>query len=279
MNLDIRTKSGLSELGLDLDLAWSQLSVNELMKHAVKNKEGQLTDTGALALDTGKFTGRSPKDRFILFDQLTRGAVDWGAVNQKFNFGEFNHLLDKVITYLSGNPYYLRQGYACAKSSFRLPLTVITEHAYSSLFANHLFLRDDTARSSVEDNQGWTVICEPGFLADPEIDKTRSANFSILNFSRKIVLIGGTGYTGEIKKGIFSVLNFLLPEMRDVLPMHCSANVGKNGDTALFYGLSGTGKTTLSADPDRKLIGDDEHGWDEDSVFNFEGGCYAKWWI
>jgi len=276
MNLDFQTKSWLSELGLDGNLALYQLPAEELVAMALKNGEGCLTDSGALAIDTGKFTGRSPKDRFIVEDALTKDTVFWGEVNHKFEAAKFNLLLGKMLTHLKGKPFYLKKGYACAKVDYQLPINLISEKAYSSLFAHHLFLRyaqDPVPRYEQSD---WTVIALPSFLADPKQDGTRSENFSILNFSRRMILIGGTGYTGEIKKGIFSVLNFLLPQYHEVLPMHCSANVGNSGDTAIFFGLSGTGKTTLSADPNRRLVGDDEHGWDAHSVFNFEGGCYAK---
>lgn len=262
---------------LNLDQAKSvyyQLSPPHLVEMAVCNGEGTLADNGALAIDTGEFTGRSPKDRYIVADNITEDAVWWGDINIKFCSEKFDALYNKVTQYLTERQIYVRDAYACADPLYRLDIRVITETASQNLFANNMFLRP--VQVSGIENPEWTIIAAPGFQADPESDGTRQANFAILNFTRKIILIGGTGYTGEIKKGIFSVLNFLLPHQRKVLSMHCSANVGKDGDTAIFFGLSGTGKTTLSADPERGLIGDDEHGWSKDSVFNFEGGCYAK---
>lgn len=251
-----------------------QLSPSELIEIAIANKEAKLADSGALAADTGEFTGRSPRDRFIVCDQITEHTVWWGDVNIKFESSQFDTLYDKVTSYLSERVIYVRDAYACASEEYRLDIRVVTETAYQNLFANNLFLRPKNVDS--EFIPEWTIIAAPGFKANPEIDGTRQSNFCIINFTRKTILIGGTGYTGEIKKSIFSVLNFIMPHQHQVLSMHCSANIGRKGDTALFFGLSGTGKTTLSADPDRKLIGDDEHGWSANSIFNFEGGCYAK---
>ncbi len=251
-----------------------QLSPAQLIEKAICNGEGTLADNGAFAADTGEFTGRSPKDRFIVCDELTENSVWWGEVNIRFSASKFDALFDKVAQYLSGRDIYIRDAYACASPEYRIDIRVITETAYQNLFANNLFLRPETADATLKPE--WTIMAAPGFKANPDEDGTRQHNFCIINFTRKIILIGGTGYTGEIKKGIFSVLNFLLPKQHQVLSMHCSANLGKDGDTAIFFGLSGTGKTTLSADPERGLIGDDEHGWSNDSVFNFEGGCYAK---
>lgn len=261
-------------LGLGADRALYQLSVPELVEEAIKNGEGTLSSSGALAIDTGKFTGRSPKDRFIVSDEVTKDTVWWADVNYKFKSTDFDYLLRKVCAHLNKNKFYVRDAYACAEQSYQIGIRVITETAYQNLFANNLFLRPGA--EELMSNPEWTIIAAPGFSADPSLDGTRQSNFSILNFEKKIILIGGTGYTGEIKKAIFSVLNYILPEQRNTLSMHCSANVGVAGDTAIFFGLSGTGKTTLSADPDRALIGDDEHGWGDHSVFNFEGGCYAK---
>lgn len=264
----------LGYLNLNAKTVKYQLSVPELVEEALKNGEGTLTDTGALAIDTGKFTGRSPKDRFIVCDEVTENAVWWGDINIKFSEAHFDSLYNKIIAHLNSEKIYVRDAYACAAENYKTTIRVVTEYAFQSLFANNLFLRFDD--NDLPAKPEWTIIAAPSFLADPKIDGTRQANFSILNFSKKIIIIGGTAYTGEIKKGIFSVLNFILPEQKNTLSMHCSANVGEGGDTAIFFGLSGTGKTTLSADPKRALIGDDEHGWSEDSVFNFEGGCYAK---
>jgi phosphoenolpyruvate carboxykinase (ATP) len=251
-----------------------QLSVKALVDEALKNGEGTLADSGALAVDTGKFTGRSPKDRFIVCDEVTENTVWWGDINIKFSPAQFDQLFQKITTYLSSKEIYVRDAYACADERYKTTIRVVTENAFQNLFANNLFLRFE--QDELPDRPEWTIVAAPSFLADPTTDGTRQPNFSIINFSKKTIIIGGTAYTGEIKKGIFSVLNFILPAQRETLSMHCSANVGDEGDTAIFFGLSGTGKTTLSADPKRALIGDDEHGWSEDSVFNFEGGCYAK---
>ena len=249
-----------------------QLSPGELTTIALDNNEGIISSSGALAVHTGKFTGRSPKDRFIVKDKLTADHVWWSDVNIPFSEENFNKLYTKFIDYLKDKTLFVRDGSVCSEQSYRLGVRTITETAYQNLFAHNLFLGPDHVSSA---HPEWTILAAPGFMADPLSDGTRQGNFSILNFSRKIVLIGGTGYTGEIKKAMFSVLNFLLP-MQGVLSMHCAANKGRSGETAIFFGLSGTGKTTLSADPDRELIGDDEHGWGDHSVFNFEGGCYAK---
>ncbi|PWS32892.1 phosphoenolpyruvate carboxykinase (ATP) [Pedobacter paludis] len=265
----------LSYLNLGDNIAVKyQLSSPELVEEALNNKEGNLASSGALAIDTGKFTGRSPKDRFIVNDSITESTVWWGDVNIKISPEKFDLLYNKVTGYLSDKKIYVRDSSACADADYSISIRIITETAYQNLFANNLFIRPED--DSLGENPEWTIIAAPGFLANPLVDGTRQENFSILNFTKKIILIGGTGYTGEIKKGIFSVLNFILPIYKNTLSMHCSANVGEAGDTAIFFGLSGTGKTTLSADPKRGLIGDDEHGWGSDSVFNFEGGCYAK---
>ncbi len=256
------------------NVQWN-LSPAQLIEKAIKAGEGKLCENGAFAADTGKFTGRSPKDKFIVADELTENSVWWGDITIKFDQDNFDNLYEKVTTHLLGKEIYVRDAYACAMPEYRLNIRVITESAFQNLFANNLFLRPKA--EELEDFEPeWHIIAAPSFQADPAVDGTRQGNFAILNFTRKIILIGGTAYTGEIKKGIFSVLNFILPHQRNVLSMHCSANVGKKGDTAIFFGLSGTGKTTLSSDPDRMLIGDDENGWTKDSIFNFEGGCYAK---
>lgn len=251
-----------------------QLSPTELIEIAISKGEAKLASSGALAADTGEFTGRSPRDRFIVYDEITAETIWWGDVNIKFEQSAFDSLFKKITEYLSERTIFVRDAYACASEEYKLDIRVITETAYQNLFAHNLFLRPEFVEAHLQPE--WTIIAAPGFKANPEIDATRQGNFCIINFSKKTILIGGTGYTGEIKKSIFSVLNFIMPHHHDVLSMHCSANVGENGDTALFFGLSGTGKTTLSADPERKLIGDDEHGWSANSVFNFEGGCYAK---
>ena len=275
MNRTFNHPPNLNYLNLDqVKQIHYQLSSAELIEYAILNKEGSLADSGALAIDTGEFTGRSPKDRFIVADNITADTVWWGDINIQISFDTFERLFKKVTTYLVGKSIYVRDGYVCANPKFKLSLRVITEHAFQNLFAHNLFLRPDKVEPQQQPE--WTIIAVPSFMATPLIDGTRQHNFSIINFSKKIILIGGTAYTGEIKKGVFSVLNFILPQHHQVLSMHCSANVGKDGDTAIFFGLSGTGKTTLSTDPERGLIGDDEHGWCADHIFNFEGGCYAK---
>ncbi|MBP92959.1 MAG: phosphoenolpyruvate carboxykinase (ATP) [Flavobacteriaceae bacterium] len=253
-----------------------QLSSEQLHKLTIEKGQGVEAASGALAVNTGEFTGRSPKDRFIVKDAVTQDRVWWGNINIPFESDAFEKLYNKVTDYLSEKEVFVRDSYACADDNYRLNIRVITEYPWSNMFAKNMFLRPEASELK-EFKPEWTVINAPGFMADPEVDGTRQHNFAILDFTRKIALIGGTGYTGEIKKGIFSALNFILPVFKNTLPMHCSANVGEDGDTAIFFGLSGTGKTTLSADPNRKLIGDDEHGWTkENTVFNFEGGCYAK---
>lgn len=266
----------LEQYGIKNAQVHYQLSPEELHDITIEKGQGVETSAGALAVNTGEFTGRSPKDRFIVEDDITRDKVWWGDINIPFDADKFDALYDKVVDYLSGKEVYARDSYACSEDKYKLNIRVVNEYPWSNLFAYNMFLRpnDEELENFKED---WLIVNAPGFMADPEVDGTRQHNFAILNFTKKIALIGGTGYTGEIKKGIFSALNFILPVDKDTLPMHCSANVGEDGDTAIFFGLSGTGKTTLSADPERKLIGDDEHGWTkENKVFNFEGGCYAK---
>ncbi len=270
------SKASISELGLgNVAAAFWNLTPAQLVEDTLLRNEGALADNGALAVDTGEFTGRSPKDRFIVEDDITRDAVWWGNINIKFDADKFDALYNRVTAYLAGKEVYVRDAYACSEEKYQLNLRLVSEFPYSSLFAHNMFLRPSDEEIQNFDPE-WNIICAPGFKADPEVDGTRQHNFAVMNFSKKILLIGGTGYTGEIKKGIFSALNFILPHQENVLSMHCSANVGQDGDTAVFFGLSGTGKTTLSSDPNRRLIGDDEHGWDENGVFNFEGGCYAK---
>lgn len=271
----MKLNPNLAYLALNPKAIKYQLTVPELIEEAILNKEGTLAENGALAVDTGKFTGRSPKDRFIVDDAITNNTVWWGDINIKFETSKFDLLYSRVMEYLKEKTIYVRDAYVCANENYKLSLRVVTEHAFQSLFANNMFLRYDSG-DVLPEIPDWTIIAVPSFQADPNVDGTRQANFSIINFSKRLILIGGTAYTGEIKKGMFSALNFLLPTQKGVLPMHCSANVGQDGDTAIFFGLSGTGKTTLSADPKRALIGDDEHGWGESTIFNFEGGCYAK---
>ena len=266
----------IADFGLkNVAAAYWNLSPAELVEETIVNGMGELSSTGALAIDTGEFTGRSPKDKFCVVDAETEKNVWWGDINIKFDSAKFDKLYTRMQAYLTGREVYVRDSYACADPRYRLNVRVITEYPWQNLFVNNLFLRPTAEEIETMQND-WLIVNVPGFKADPAIDGTRQHNFAVLNFTRKMILIGGTGYTGEIKKGIFTVLNYILPQHKNVLSMHCSANIGQKGDTALFFGLSGTGKTTLSADPNRGLIGDDEHGWSDDSVFNFEGGCYAK---
>ncbi len=267
--------SSLEELGIKNSNVFWNLSPEKLATISVDKGMATKASSGALNVHTGKFTGRSPKDRFIVKDDITKDSVWWGDINIPFDSDKFDALYNKVVAYLSNKDVYARDAYACADPSYKLNIRAVTELPWMNMFVYNMFLRP-TAEELEDFTPEWTIVNAPGFMANPEVDGTRQANFAILNFTRKIALIGGTGYTGEIKKGIFSALNFILPHQKNVLPMHCSANIGKSGDTALFFGLSGTGKTTLSADPNRKLIGDDEHGWSDTTVFNFEGGCYAK---
>ena len=273
----LRAKNAsVTSLGLgNVAAAYWNLNVAELVEETLLLGEGSLADTGALAVDTGEFTGRSPKDKFIVNDSITKDTVWWGDINIKFDADKFDRLYNRVTAYLSGKEVYVRDCYACADPKYRLNVRVVTEGPWANLFANNLFLRP-THDEILSYKPEWTIVQAPGFMANAEVDGTRQHNFAVLNFTKKIILIGGTAYTGEIKKGIFTLLNYILPQEKGVLSMHCSANIGKDGDTAIFFGLSGTGKTTLSADPERGLIGDDEHGWAEKTVFNFEGGCYAK---
>ncbi|TLS39026.1 phosphoenolpyruvate carboxykinase (ATP) [Pseudalkalibacillus caeni] len=250
------------------------LSASRLVEKALSNNEGTLTSTGALRVTTGKYTGRSPKDKFFVAEKSIKDKLNWES-NQSISEEKFENLYNKVMDYLNTKEeLYLFKGFAGADKSARLPIQVINEYAWHNLFAHQLFIRP--AEGELKDhNAEFTVISAPDFQANPEEDGTNSETFIIISLEKRIVLIGGTQYAGEIKKSIFTVMNYMLPE-NNILSMHCSANVGKEGDVALFFGLSGTGKTTLSADPNRRLIGDDEHGWSVNGVFNIEGGCYAK---
>ena len=253
-----------------------QTTVETLYEEITSSGIGKIVDNGALWVHTGKFTGRSPENKFIVKDSITEKVVDWGGFNHALDSKYFKPLYDKMLAYLeTQKEVWVRDAFACAESTYQLPIRLYTELSWSSLFAHNMFIRP-TAVQLADFNPEWQIIHAPNFKANPAIDGTLAENFSIISFAEKTILIGGSAYTGEIKKGIFTVLNLILPHFSNVLSMHCSANVGMAGDVALFFGLSGTGKTTLSADPKRKLIGDDEHGWTNDSVFNFEGGCYAK---
>src|SRR5699024_2486957 len=251
------------------------LSVPRLAEQILERGEGILTATGAVRAETGKYTGRSPKDRFIVRDEVCEDLIDWGSVNKPINEDVFNTLYEKVVSYLKDKEKLFHfKGYAGADAKYRVPIQVFNEYAWHNLFATQMFVRPSKEELQTLEPE-FTVVSAPSFKADPKVDGTNSEAFVLISFKKKIVLIGGTEYAGEIKKSIFSVMNYLLPQ-REVLSMHCSANVGQEGDVALFFGLSGTGKTTLSADPYRRLIGDDEHGWSPNGIFNIEGGCYAK---
>jgi phosphoenolpyruvate carboxykinase (ATP) len=253
----------------------NNLSPAELVEHIIKRGEGRLTDTGAIAGDTGEFTGRSPKDKFTVKDATTENTVNWNDINIPLSPENFDKLFNKMLGYLKGREIYSRDAKACADPKYTLNIKVFTEKPFHNLFANNLFIRPSAAEAK-DMKHDWVILNVPSFMASGAEDGIRQHNFAAIDFTRRIIIIGGTGYTGEIKKGIFTVLNYVLPQDKNILSMHCSANIGKHGDTAIFFGLSGTGKTTLSADPERPLIGDDEHGWANGSVFNFEGGCYAK---
>ncbi len=270
------TDASVESLGIKNAIVHWNLSPEKLADISTENDMATRADNGAISINTGNFTGRSPKDRFIVKDSITEDAVWWGDINIPFEADKFDQLQEKMVEYLSGKEIYVRDAFACADEQYKMNIRVVNEYPWSNMFVYNMFLRP--SKEELENfKHEWLVINAPGFLADPAVDGTRQENFAILNFSKKIALVGGTGYTGEIKKGIFSALNFILPHQKNTLSMHCSANIGDSGDTALFFGLSGTGKTTLSADPKRKLIGDDEHGWSaENTIFNFEGGCYAK---
>lgn len=258
----------------NLNMAYWNLSTGALIERIVARREGTLAHEGAVVVRTGHHTGRSPNDKFIVCCQEDNDRIWWGKVNKPYQPEQFDRLYKLVTSYFQGRDVFVQDTTAMAHPDHRLPIRIITEDAWHSLFARNLFLRlpVDQLPNHVPE---FTVIQAPGFHADPEEDGTNSEVFIILNLERRIILIGGSSYAGEIKKSIFTTLNFLLP-LKGVLSMHCSANVGRRGDVALFFGLSGTGKTTLSSDPERALIGDDEHGWGDDGVFNFEGGCYAK---
>ena len=266
----------LIDYGITNNRIHYQLSPDQLHEISLKNGSAREAESGALVVSTGEFTGRSPLDRFIVKDEITEKKIWWGDINMPFEPEKFDQLYNKMIEYMNDRELFVRDCYACADPDYRMNIRVINEYAWSNQFVYNMFLRPDE-EDLMDFEPEWTVINAPGFKAEASIDGTRQHNFAILNFSKKIALVGGTGYTGEIKKGIFSALNFILPVYKDTLPMHCSANVSAEGDTAIFFGLSGTGKTTLSTDPLRKLIGDDEHGWtSRNTIFNFEGGCYAK---
>jgi phosphoenolpyruvate carboxykinase (ATP) len=268
----------ISAFGILPSDVYRNLSTEELVDIAVKQNEGIVTSTGSLSVKTGKYTGRSPDDRYIVYDDITHNDVDWGKINHQFPVGKFDKIFEKMKKFVEGKKLFVFDGFVGADPQNRLAIRVINDHAWQSLFARQLFVRiSQSSQDTLESHEpDFTIMCINDFDAIPEIDGTNSNVFILINLTKKIVLIGGTKYAGEMKKSMFGVMNFILPP-KDVLPMHCSANIDKDGNnTALFFGLSGTGKTSLSADPNRLLIGDDEHGWSDNGVFNFEGGCYAK---
>jgi len=266
--------SQIKEFGINPSKINRNLSVEKLLEVATQKNEGIVTSTGSLSVKTGKYTGRSPNDRFIIFDDLTHDKIHWGKVNKQIPTETFEKLSQKMKKFVDGKELYIFDGFVGADPENRLPIRVINDHAWQSLFVHQLLIRPSATELESHEPE-FTIICINDFEAIPEVDGTASDAFILINLSKRLVLIGATNYAGEIKKAIFSVMNFILPS-KGVFPMHCSANIGKDGDTSLFFGLSGTGKTSLSADSQRMLIGDDEHGWSDKGIFNFEGGCYAK---
>jgi phosphoenolpyruvate carboxykinase (ATP) len=271
----ISSSFGIDRQGLrNLGTVYSNLSVPVLYEHAIRRGEGVLGEGGSFVARTGIHTGRSVKDKFIVEEASSKGAIWWGPINRPASEATFAALHERMLGYLQGREVFVQDVFGGADPEFRLPVRLVSESAWHTLFARNMFIRPTVA--DLEHFQpGFTILHAPGLQAVPERDGLNSETFILVNFARKLALIGGTSYAGEVKKSVFGLLNYLLPE-RGVLPMHCSANVGKRGDATIFFGLSGTGKTTLSADGSRTLIGDDEHGWSRNGIFNFEGGCYAK---
>jgi phosphoenolpyruvate carboxykinase (ATP) len=268
------TTYGLKNIGIhNPGQVYRNLPATQLVEFALERGEGFLAPTGALSVNTGKYTGRSPHDKFVVDSPAVHDEIWWGP-NQPIAVEKFINLYNRLTAYLQNRDIFIFDGFAGADTTYRLPIRVVNEFAWQNMFVQNLFIRP-TAEELGNHTAEYTVICAPGFKAIPEIDGTNSEAFVMLNFEQKVIIIGGTHYAGEMKKSIFTVMNYLLPK-RGVFPMHCSANTNEAGNVALFFGLSGTGKTTLSADPKRNLIGDDEHGWSNQGVFNFEGGCYAK---
>ena len=270
----VRFLAQLRDFGILPGKAHRNLAPESLVKIAVERNEGMITSTGSLAVETGRYTGRSPDDRFIIHDDMTHDTVDWGRINHQFPEEKFDRIFERMKKFVEGKELYVFDGFVGSDPENRLSIRVVNDHAWQSLFARQMFIRPSAAELDAHEPE-FTLLCINDFEAAPELDGTHSNVFILIDLTKRIVLIGGTSYAGEMKKSMFSVMNYILPS-RNVFPMHCSANIGRDGDTALFFGLSGTGKTTLSADPDRMLIGDDEHGWSEKGSFNFEGGCYAK---
>ncbi|HTT63512.1 MAG TPA: phosphoenolpyruvate carboxykinase (ATP) [Bryobacteraceae bacterium] len=269
------SRYGLAEHGIrNINIAYWNLGTAQLLEHAVRRHEGLFATGGSYVVRTGQFTGRSPRDKFIVRDEMTDSTVQWGSVNQPLSQASFDRLYAKMLAYWQGHDLFVQDCFAGADPRYTLPIRVITQYAWHALFARQLFVRPDPLRTQ-DHVPEFTICFAPRLQAAPSEDGTNSETCIVVNFTRKIVLICGTSYAGEMKKSVFTILNYLLPA-RGILPMHCSCNVGHGASVALFFGLSGTGKTTLSADPQRRLVGDDEHGWSDHGVFNFEGGCYAK---
>jgi phosphoenolpyruvate carboxykinase (ATP) len=263
-----------AEMEIEIGRVHHNLSVPSLVELIISRKEGVLSSTGALSVKTGKFTGRSPDDKYIVDDEVTHDTVDWGKVNHPISEENFDRIFRRMKKHVEDKEFFIFDGFVGADPENRLPIRTINNRAWHNLFARQLFIRPSQEELKNYEPEFTLLSCDD-FATIPEEEGTRSQTFIIINFKKKIVLIGSTSYAGEIKKAIFSIMNYILPR-KGVFPMHCSANVGADGDTALFFGLSGTGKTTLSADPERRLVGDDEHGWSDNGIFNFEGGCYAK---
>ena len=272
LKIESLTHLGLENLG---NVYWD-LPAPALYEEAIRRHEGVLSHLGPLVVRTGQYTGRLPHDKFFVREPSSEGKIGWGKVNREIAPEKFAVVKERLCAYLQGKDLFIQNCYAGADDRYRVPIRIISEHAWPALFARNMFVRELDAAKLDAHVPEFTVIHAPNFLAEPEVDGTRSAAFILLHLGQKLILIGGTAYAGEIKKSIFTVMNYLLPQ-RNVMAMHSSANYGRDvNDVVVFFGLSGTGKTTLSADPDRTLIGDDEHGWSDDGVFNFEGGCYAK---
>lgn len=264
----------LKNMNINIGDVHRNLPIPTLIELAIQRNEGILSRTGALAVKTGKFTGRSPDDRYIVDDVNTHNLIDWGKVNHPLRGKKFEGIFERVRQHISGKEFFIFDGFVGADMQARLPIRVLTDTVWHCIFASQIFIRPNNSELQAHTPE-FTLLSVNDFSAIPEIDGTKTGTFIIINFTKRMVLIGSTSYAGEIKKAFFSVLNFLLPS-KGIFPMHCSANIGKSNDTALFFGLSGTGKTTLSTDSERRLVGDDEHGWSDRGIFNFEGGCYAK---
>src|SRR5438874_9196932 len=263
-----------TNLDIKIDESRHNLTNALLVEHAIRNGEGMLGAEGPLIVSTGQYTGRSPKDKFVVEEPSSKDKIWWGSVNQPLSEENFDKIRDRMMAYIADKRLYVQDVFVGADPSYSLSVRVYTETAWANLFARNLFIRP-TPGELADFKPDFAVVDVPSFKADPRTEGTRTETFIALNLAQQIVLVGGTEYAGEIKKSMFTVMNYVLP-MRGVMSMHCSANVGADGQSALFFGLSGTGKTTLSADPERRLIGDDEHGWSDEGVFNVEGGCYAK---